>query len=431
MTFNQVIGRLNQIVEAHNQLRTFRYTPRVTDLLTDSTVVWPLAALQDTPGTMDIGSKNDTLNFRLFLLDLVNVSSDAKENEQDVLSDMKSVAKDLVAVINHSSFTDWKLASSIPYGYMTEGGDALYAGVYVDLSIVLPFELDKCAAPMEDLPIISTMNIQTFTTNGTWVKPPAAKYVTVFLMGGGGGGARGGRTANNAASQGGGGGMSGGISFEEFPADIVADTVSVVVGVGGTGAPGTSTNSQSASGTGATPGGNTSFGDLLIAYGGSQAASLTGGTGGGVGGAGTGTKEQGVAGGNGSNGAGLPTTPTVPTPMIVSTGGGGGGGINASNVPGNGAAGGTKSQYMPGPLAGGTQGLAAGNVNGGDGNSMGLYGTGGGGGAASTTGNAGHGGNGGLYGAGGGGGGGSRNDVGVSGPGGNGAPGIAIITTYF
>ena len=77
-------------------------------------------------------------------------------------------------------------------------------------------------------------------------------------------------------------------------------------------------------------------------------------------------------------------------------------------------------------------GTAGGSINGESGKTSIniLCGTGSGGGASSTTGNGGNGGNGGGYG-GGGGGGGAANNGHQSGAGGNGAPGRAIIITYF
>ena len=54
--------------------------------------------------------------------------------------------------------------------------------------------------------IAKTVDIQDFTSGGTWTKPLGAKWVEVILVGAGGGGGGGARTTSGNASSGGGGG---------------------------------------------------------------------------------------------------------------------------------------------------------------------------------------------------------------------------------
>ncbi|MGN6416123.1 MAG: hypothetical protein ACTHMC_01435 [Pseudobacter sp.] len=148
MTLNQVIARIRSIILAHKQMRSFKFGPP-SDALTDHTTKYPCALLQDTSGVLDIGGRVDTYGFRLFLLDLANVSEDAKLNELDVQSDMRSVAKDLLAEFNHQSFQDWKVSQSNATVLLREELDDLTAGIYFDLTFSTLWEPDACAVPTD------------------------------------------------------------------------------------------------------------------------------------------------------------------------------------------------------------------------------------------------------------------------------------------
>lgn len=100
------------------------------------------------------------------------------------------------------------------------------------------------------------INVQTFTSSGTWTKPAGATLVDVEIAAGGGGG------ANEIIENGNAGGGAGG-SYRcfTFLAVDVSASETVTIGAGGLGA------ATGADGDG-TAGGDTSFGALLIAKGG-------------------------------------------------------------------------------------------------------------------------------------------------------------------
>lgn len=268
-------------------------------------------------------------------------------------------------------------------------------------------------------------DVQQFTATGTWTKPAGAVAVEVHLIGGGGGGGSGRRGAAGTVCGGGGSGAGGMFVRRTFKASDLTGTVAVTIGANGTG--GAAAAADSTSGVAGTVGGLTTFGGYLTAlYG------LPGGGGTTTGGSApvsllTSTAVP-SAGGGGAGGTGAVGT-TTGANLIGAGAGAGGGGIDAANVAYNG---GTASGSWLSVTTGGTAGVV-GAASPGTGTAPGPAGSpgpGGGGGAASASVAAQAGATPLGFGGGGGGGGASR-DGNASGAGGNGAPGVALIITYF
>jgi hypothetical protein len=212
-----------------------------------------------------------------------------------------------------------------------------------------------------------------FTASGTWTKPSGLdpnRMITVELWGAGAGGGAGG----TAGSGGGGGGAY--VRLEMRAADLPS-SVSVTIGAGG---------SVGASG------GNTSFGSLATAFGGSSGGGASGTTGG-AGGTGAGELEAGSAGGRiggGAGGAGGVNggniNGTAGNGAGTIWGGGGGGGGCAASTPSNGGPGGRAvfgggggGGRQNGAGAAGTGGLSLRGGNGGNASVAGSAPGGGGG----------------------------------------------------
>lgn len=226
----------------------------------------------------------------------------------------------------------------------------------------------------------SPIDVQTFTSSGTWTKPSSGTLALIRAWGGGGSGSKG------AAADAGGGGGGGGYSEKWIALSSLSSTETVTIGAGGA--------AVTAALTYGNAGGNTTFGSRLTAYGGG-AASSTGSNGGAGGGGGGGFAAGGTAssvnGGKGGDfgsttgwaidvgqssvltgwGGYSGTTAYAPGPGNSPTSGGGGGasdsdatgtnwaGGNAINGGGGGGA--AAEDSAPGPGAGGT------SINGGNG----------------------------------------------------------------
>jgi hypothetical protein len=152
MTLNNILNRIRQIALSHKQVRNF-YKGLVTDFLTDKTTRYPSVFLQDNGGLISTSGHATTLNFRMYILDLVHVSEETKLNEYDVLSDMLSIAMDIVTQMNAGDYQDWRLSADNNVQLVTEYDNDMVAGCVIDFQIAIMFRQDLCQIP-SDLTII-------------------------------------------------------------------------------------------------------------------------------------------------------------------------------------------------------------------------------------------------------------------------------------
>lgn len=221
----------------------------------------------------------------------------------------------------------------------------------------------------------AAVNVQSFLSSGNWSRPggvtPASRTF-IEIWGGGGGG---GQASVNGVAAGGGGGtyMSG-----WYTSSVLASTVAINIGLGGTG------GSQQSDGS---VGGITVFGpatSILTAYGGGGGSGTANPAGAGGGGTGGGlfmsgftqgvnaVSETSVYGGYGGIPAGSAKTLPSPGNYVGGAGGGGGGGagasvygIGAKALYGGSGGGGVTSSFM------GNGGSALGGGAGGNGSVVG------------------------------------------------------------
>ncbi len=146
MTYNSVLKRIETIALDHKQVRTYK-RGLVTDFLTDRTIPYPAIFLQDGGASIDPGNNSASFSFRMFFLDLVHVSENTKENELDVLSDMFSVAMDIIAQMNYPAFNDWMISLTNNMQSLVENDGDMNAGWYVDIRISIIYPQNVCQVP--------------------------------------------------------------------------------------------------------------------------------------------------------------------------------------------------------------------------------------------------------------------------------------------
>lgn len=288
--------------------------------------------------------------------------------------------------------------------------------------------LFQCNGTVIKSTVINTF-YRTWTSTGSFKKPPGYRNFLCQARGGGGGGGSGRRGAEASNRYGGGAGGGGGYNEDFILATDIGATETITIGAGGAG--GAAVTVDDTNGNDGTEGGDTTLGSLLKAAGGTNgdkgtANTANGGSGGtvgfiagftgGTGGSGSGANSGFGGGAGGAGSVGGATIGYIGGSTTFGSGGGGGGGGRASNNS---------------STAGGTGGVKYGHTGAGGG-AVGTTGTagsdhgGGGGGGAGEAATAGGAGGDGDVSGGGGGGGGSNNGY-NSGAGGAGGSGIAII----
>lgn len=207
-------------------------------------------------------------------------------------------------------------------------------------------DLANFATSRNNLGAIGKINVQKFSSSGTYIPSPNLLFATVECVGGGGGGG-GTNGAGGNRSTGAGGGGAGSRSIKIATAAQIGSSQTIAIGSKGNGA--------SAGANSGLPGGDTSFGSLCVGKGGGGgqgcAAAGNGGQGGQGGGSGTGDLTP--PGYNGDDGGGTKD-----------------GSYNVNSIGGNGAS---------GPYGQGGLGVAvqSGHSNGNAGSGFGSGGSGG------------------------------------------------------
>lgn len=189
MTLNQVINRIKALSLAHKQVRNF-YKGLVTDFLAEKTTNYPSVFLQDNGGNISTAGHATTLTYRMFILDLVNVSENTNANVEDAQSDMVSIAMDLVAQMNAGFFDDWSISTNVTLQLVEEQESDLIAGCVLDFSIRIMFTQNLCQIPTdfdnkippEDMKLVYDMEYIATGMEGVAITIPGLAGKKIILL---------------------------------------------------------------------------------------------------------------------------------------------------------------------------------------------------------------------------------------------------------
>lgn len=150
LTLNQVIHRIQTLALAHKQINHFRQG-EIPEADVNGEITYPACFCELLPGSIDRTAHTQRFGFRLFLVDLVAVSTDTEGNEQEVLSDMHSVAADMVSMLMNTDYDDWDVLETSTTVPLTEQLNDLVAGVQLDINIDVEYLADRCQVPQDEV----------------------------------------------------------------------------------------------------------------------------------------------------------------------------------------------------------------------------------------------------------------------------------------
>lgn len=162
-TLNQIVGFIEDFANQHKFIKAFffgdiwEYAAKKGDKFTVLTCTLTGAQLSDG---------RDGTKFQFGLFDMV---AQNKSNEKNVLSDTKSIAKDLVSYFHSPVFDDLMIESNIQLTDWSGKTDHDLSGWFFDVLIDQPFQYNVCAIPTTGLPSYPNYNVVTIYNPDTSV----------------------------------------------------------------------------------------------------------------------------------------------------------------------------------------------------------------------------------------------------------------------
>jgi hypothetical protein len=150
-TYNQVVNRLKTLAQSHQQINTVERLGSFQDWLTGDNKVYPACVICNN-GSWNIDSVNriTSFSFRIYFLDIQDLSTNARENVQDVWSDMLSVAQDYIAMLISPVYQyDWIIGNTFIGELSDESTEDYVGGAYMDVTIGIDFLADNCQVPQD------------------------------------------------------------------------------------------------------------------------------------------------------------------------------------------------------------------------------------------------------------------------------------------
>lgn len=152
LTLNKVIQRIKTLSLSHDQINDFRFGDN-WEFTANGDLNYPFCGVEQTQGTINRTERLQTFNFHITLADRVLVAENTDGNEQEVISDMSSVAADLLAMLMYyeNDGDVFMVSENNPVQSFTEGLEDMVAGVVMDIGISVEFISDRCQAPATDV----------------------------------------------------------------------------------------------------------------------------------------------------------------------------------------------------------------------------------------------------------------------------------------
>ena len=106
----------------------------------------------------NLGDQIERTVFQIGIWDLVNIDN---SNEAAVLSDTKTIAKDLISYFKSPIFDEMNIELPVAMDDYNEKFDHALSGWFFDVSFYQPWQIDICSIPTSGLPAYPNFNIVT------------------------------------------------------------------------------------------------------------------------------------------------------------------------------------------------------------------------------------------------------------------------------
>lgn len=173
LTLNQIVARIRSLALSHKQLNSF-YFGEVPEFDANSDIDYPACFLELLPGGLNDDERIDRFNFRFYFLDRVLVAEDTEGNETEVLSDMRSVAVDMKAMLKYFGYQDdWMIDAASSISPLTETLGDMVGGCFMEVGITVDNLLDRCQVPATDVTFETDFDMartRILTYDGTGVE---------------------------------------------------------------------------------------------------------------------------------------------------------------------------------------------------------------------------------------------------------------------
>lgn len=190
-TYNQVVNRLKILAQSHQQINSVERLGNIQDFLTTDKT-YPVCVITNN-GSFTVDNVEHIINFpfRIYFLDLQDISTRARENVQDVWSDMISVAQDYISMLLNPTYQyDWTIGNPLIGELSDEASEDYDGGVFVDVVIGIDFLADSCQVPQDEITFPNTdpdMNVYDIEyiadgTEGTTLSIPEIVGKKVLLV---------------------------------------------------------------------------------------------------------------------------------------------------------------------------------------------------------------------------------------------------------
>ena len=143
ITYNNIVSAIKDFFDRHLQVKQFLCLDNYDEEALENVYVTALLVPQQSA----INGSQMTLNFNLFVVDLLN--SDGS-NKKDVYSDTLEIIRYFVAYFTGSLYTDCAIGESTTVSPINEKFvDDIVCGWVLTFGVDIPFSLDSCNIPLE------------------------------------------------------------------------------------------------------------------------------------------------------------------------------------------------------------------------------------------------------------------------------------------